>query len=388
MKYLGIEESELKSVRGFDTAKEIVQQPKIWQQVWDNIERDQSDIRGFFDDCLRDTKRIILTGAGTSAFIGISLRGVFQRETGIVTEAIPTTDLISHPGDYFQVVTPTLVISFARSGNSPESLAAVELADKICDTCYHFIITCNAEGKLANFTSKGRKYVFMLPQEANDKSLAMTSSYSSMLLSGLLVAQIKNLAATRPMLDAIVKSGEKIIQYYVKDIIEIARMDFSRAVFLGSGPNLGVATESHLKVQELTDGKVICKHDSFLGFRHGPKVVIDNKTLVFYIFSNDPHALKYEKDLVESMNKGERPLLEVGVMETEIPGLKLDYTFLFAESQGVLNEEFLSVCGVIPAQILGFFKSIELGLSPDSPSATGAITRVVEGVQIYNNTKL
>jgi tagatose-6-phosphate ketose/aldose isomerase len=116
--------------------------------------------------------------------------------------------------------------------------------------------------------------------------------------------------------------------------------------------------------------------------------VIDNKTLVFYIFSNDPHALKYEKDLVESMNKGERPLLEVGVMETEIPGLKLDYTFLFAESQGVLNEEFLSVCGVIPAQILGFFKSIELGLSPDSPSATGAITRVVEGVQIYNNTKL
>lgn len=385
MKYLGLEEDKLKTVGALDTAREIVQQPELWKKVWDNVKNEQSDIKEFFNLCTIDAKRIILTGAGTSAFIGVSLRGIFQRETGIVTEVIPTTDLVSHPGDYIQQNTPTLIISFARSGNSPESLAAVEIADNICDRCYHMIITCNGEGNLASFVPKLKKYVFLLPKEANDKSLAMTSSYSSMLLAGLIIAQIRHFESTEPMLDAIVKGGEKIINYYLQDLIEIAKMDFNRAVFLGSGPNQGVAEESHLKLQELTDGKIICKHDSFLGFRHGPKAVIDNKTLVVYLFSNDPYALKYEIDLVRSMGKGHRPMLEVGIMESPIPDLKLDRVFSFSDAQGVLDEEFLSVCGVIPAQILGFFKSRELGLSPDSPSATGAITRVVEGVQIYNN---
>ncbi len=155
-------------------------------------------------------------------------------------------------------------------------------------------------------------------------------------------------------------------------------------MFLGSGPLLGTATEAHLKLQELTDGRVICTPDSFLGFRHGPKAVVDETTLMVYLFSNQKYVLKYEKDLVQSMSKGRRPLLEIGLMESRIDGIDLHYSFPFSENGPTVDEEFLAVCSVVPAQILAFFKSLQLGLQPDTPSQTGAISRVVEGVQIYS----
>ena len=383
MKYLGLDESALIEKGALHTALEICQQPHLWEKIYESLRLQQPKLKHFLDDALRTSERIILIGAGTSAFIGLSLRGIFQRSTGLIAEAISTTDLVSHPQDYLFEDTPTLVVSFARSGNSPESEAAVGLADKLCKTCYHLIVICNAEGKLAKYPAKN-KYVFALPQEANDKSLAMTSSYSGMLLAGLLIAQLNQIENLKNTIRTLVKYGEKAISYYAEELKQIAEKDFSRAVFLGSGPLFGTATESHLKLQELTDGKIICKSDSFLGFRHGPKAVINESTLVVYIFSNDEYTLKYEKDLVESMKKGNRPLLEIGIMESKLPGINLDHKLHFSENGTAIREEFLTVYSVIPAQILGFFKSLQVGLRPDSPSFSGAITRVVEGVQIYD----
>jgi tagatose-6-phosphate ketose/aldose isomerase len=386
MKYLGFDRQELIEKGALHTALEICQQPQLWKKIYESLLLQQPELKEFLKGALAKSERIILIGAGTSAFIGLSLRGIFQRSTGRITEAISTTDLVSHPHDYLFENTPTLVISFARSGNSPESEAAVALADTLCKTCYHLIVICNADGKLVRYPAKN-KFVFALPKEANDQSLAMTSSYSGMLLAGLLIAELDQLSSLNNTVRTLIKYGEKVISYYAEELKQIAEKDFSRAVFLGSGPLFGTATESHLKLQELTDGKVICKSDSFLGFRHGPKAVINESTLVIYIFSNDEYTLKYERDLVKSMKKGNRPLLEIGIMESQLPGLNLNSNFHFAENGSVLREEFLTVCSVIPAQILGFYKSIQVGLRPDSPSYSGAITRVVEGVQIYDLKK-
>ena len=386
MKYLGLDEQLLIEKGALHTALEICQQPQLWEKIYESVLSQQPQLNHFLGEALSKCERIILIGAGTSAFIGLSLRGIFQRSTGLITEAISTTDLVSHPHDYLFEDISTLVVSFARSGNSPESEAAVALADRLCKTCYHLIVICNAEGNLAKYPAKN-KFVFGLPQEANDKSLAMTSSYSGMLLAGLLIAQLDQIAGLKNTIQTLVKYGERAISYYAEELKVIAEKDFSRAVFLGSGPLFGTATESHLKLQELTDGKIICKSDSFLGFRHGPKAVINESTLVVYIFSNDEYTLKYEKDLVESMKKGHRPLLEIGIMESKLPGISLDHKLHFAENGSAIREEFLTVYSVIPAQILGFFKSLQVGLRPDSPSFSGAITRVVEGVQIYDLKK-
>jgi tagatose-6-phosphate ketose/aldose isomerase len=384
MTYLGMELSALDQKGAAHTAREISQQPELWQKIWQEIDAQKPALHHFMATALASSQRIILSGAGTSSFVGNSLRGIFQRKTGLLTEAIATTDLVSHPKDILQPEIPTLLISFARSGNSPESVAAVSLTQEICAKSFHLVITCNPEGKLATHGVGENKYVFLLPQEANDKSLAMTSAYTGMLLTGILIARLDDLQAAKRSVDVLTGYGRKIIDYYAAELAGIAAMNFQRAVFLGSGPFYGTARESHLKVQELTDGKIVCKEDTFLGFRHGPKAVVDDATLVCYIFSNDPYASRYERDLVESMRKGHAPLVEVGIMENRLPGMHLDHILYLSDNGHGLSEEFLTVCYSLPAQILAFYKSLHLGFRPDSPSDTGAITRVVEGVQIYD----
>ena len=277
------------------------------------------------------------------------------------------------------------MISFARSGNSPESVAAIKLADEICGTCFHLIITCNEGGELANYNTASPKFVVTLPKESNDVSLAMTSSYSGMLLTCILLAKIKQLDTLETIVSTLVHYTQGFIFRYAEEFREIAKMNFQRAVFLGAASFYGTATEAGLKVQELTNGEVISKNDSFLGFRHGPKAVVNESTLLMYFLSSsDTYAFKYELDLINSMKKGTAALLEIGISEAGVQGLNLAYMFQFSEKGKKLDDDFLPLCYILPAQLLGFYKSLNLGLRPDSPSVNNDISRVVEGVQIYS----
>lgn len=382
VQYLGIEKKELETKGALFTAMEIAGQPKLWNDIYNKIEENRDEISGFINKMKAGCSRIILTGAGTSAYIGYSLEGLFNRATKITTLSVATTHLVSHPYDYFDSQTPTLMVSFARSGNSPESVAAIELAEKCVNKCYHLIITCNADGKLANYKFKNEHLLFCLPPESNDKSLAMTGSYSGMLLAALLIAEIDKIVSNKTNVDTIVSYGNTILGKYLSAINEIAKLPFNRAVFLGSGPLYGTSVEAQLKLQELTDGQVICKNDSYLGFRHGPKAVVNEYTLLVYFFSNKPDVFRYERDLVKGMKKGKKALYQLGVSESQIEKMNIDkQMFLGAENN--LPEAYLAVPFIMVGQMLGFFKSLNLNLKPDMPSVSGAISRVVEGVVIY-----
>lgn len=366
------------------TLNEITSQPDLWEKIFIQILEDKIRIRDYLQKVQPEVKKIILTGAGSSAFIGISLHGSFCRWLNIHTDAVPTTDLVSHPGDYFFKNEKIILVSFSRSGNSPESCAAINLADKFCGKCFHIIITCDPEGKVAKYQTKTESLVIILPSEANDKGLAMTGSYSGMLLTGLLLARINNIEELSGQIHHLSKYGKRIIKVYGSKLKGIARLNFERAIFLGSGPFYGTATESHLKLQELTDGTIICKKDSYLGFRHGPKAVTNENTIMIFIFSNIDYVNQYERDLIHSMQNGKKPMLTIGISEKKLPGLKFDVEIVFSGSGKIIDEELLPVCSVIPAQLLGFYKSIDLGLDPDDPSVSRAISRVVENVTIYN----
>lgn len=382
MNVLGIKYEELIEAGAGHTAAEIFQQPLVWRKIWNSARENEIASRLFLQNAVAHAKRIIITGAGTSAYIGLSLKGVWQRNTGIITEPIATTDLITHPHDYFKEDVPTLLISFARSGNSPESVAALELADKYCKQCYHLIITCNQDGQLANYQSAAAKYVFTLPPEANDKSLAMTSSYTGMLLAGILLAHVNNLDECSGSVRRIISYAETIFSTYTSLLHELTHYAFNRVFFLGSGSFFGTATEAQLKLQEFTSGKIICKSDTYLGFRHGPKIVVDENTLVVYFLSGDEYVSKYEKDLID-LPTGTAPLVELCIAESGYKNEKFKYAISLSDDGDKTDDIFLSVCYILPVQILGMLKALQLGLEPDNPSANGAITRVVEGVNIY-----
>ncbi len=384
MNYLDIEKKELEKSGAIFTAMEISGQPNLWVDIYNEVKDNKNEINDFLTHVQSKAQKVILTGAGTSAYIGFSLEGIFQRKTKITTLSIPTTHLVSHPTDYFESETPTLLISFARSGNSPESVAAVELAEKHIKTCYHLIITCNKEGQLANHAFKNNSYLFCLPPDSNDKSLAMTGSYSGMLLAALLINEIEHIDQLQGTINTMVKYGQLILTTHLHTFRRIAQMPFERAVFLGSGPLYGTCTEAQLKLQELTDGQVICKNDTYLGFRHGPKAVVNERTLMVYFLSNQPEVLRYESDLVRGMKKGKPSLFQVGICEKPTENIPLDEEICMFATNHTIPEAFLTVPFILVGQLLGFFKSLHLNLQPDSPSKSGAISRVVEGVVIYN----
>lgn len=384
MKYLDIEEAKLKVIGGLDTAKEISGQPALWIKIFHKLVKEKKNISSFQNLILKNTKKIILTGAGTSSYIGHSVEGAMQRNTGITTLSIPTTHLVSHAHDYLDKKTPTLLISFARSGNSPESIAAIKLADNYIDKCFHLIITCSEQGDLAKYSSKNKHLTLLLPPESNDKSLAMTGSYSGMLLTALLFSDFKNIENLESTVQALVSYGNELLFNKLDEIKKTVSLEFKRAVFLGSGPLFGTAMESHLKLQELTDGSVICKNDSYLGFRHGPKAVVNEETLLVYYFSNRKDVIRYELDLVKSMGVGKKPLKQIGITTKPLDIPMIDELIELEIDQSIdIEEEYLSVCYILFGQLLSFYKSIHLKLQPDSPSTTGAISRVVKGVTIY-----
>lgn len=367
----------------FYTESEITGQPDLWQSVFDLIVAKKQIISNFMKPIL-DLKdlRIILTGAGSSAFIGKSIQSVFQIETQKITQAIATTDLVTHPQSFYLKSIPTLLVSFARSGNSPESIEAVKLADTYCDTIFHLIITCNKDGELAQRPISNNSFALILPDAANDKGLAMTGSFTSMLLAITLIARLNRISSLQSSLDTLKEFSTEILYKYLPLIQKSIKMIFDRVIFLGSGTLLGIAQECHLKLQELTDGRIICKYDSYLGFRHGPRAVINDSTLIVYLFSEDDRVFRYEKDLVESISASSNPppTISFGRNTNHLKNSILDIVFTKPIES---PDYFYFISAVLIGQLLGFYKSLELGLNPDNPSTSGAISRVVQGVTIY-----
>jgi len=384
----GLSNEQLHALGAYHTATEISGQPQLWLKTWLYLYNVRRELKDFLLPLYeKDHLQIILTGAGTSAYVGDVLQGVFLKDRKVQARSVATTDIVTHPGHYFHPQQTTLLISFARSGNSPESIKAVQLANEVCSRIFHLVITCNADGALAKEVKGTNSFVFTLPPESNDLSLAMTGSFTSMLLSGLLIARLEELADLKDEVRRLADYGTKILQSYFPVLHEAAQLDFDRAVFLGSGIFQGIARESHLKLQELTDGQVICKFDTFLGFRHGPKAVITPHTLMVYLFSNRDYVQQYERDLVEAVVNGQKGILGIGIMEHAISGVHLDSHIILSDDGVRLDESLLTPAMVLPAQMIAFLKSIHLGLEPDNPSRSGTITRVVQGVKLYPFSK-
>lgn len=366
------------------TETEILGQPELWLKLWKSFPSIKPELLNYLDKIFKNKNiRIILTGAGTSAFIGDVLLGAFNKQFQNPVSAIATTDLITHPELYLNKNNEYLIISFARSGNSPESSQAILLTEELSNQAYHLIITCNNESELLKTVSNKNHFNFLMPPEADDKGLAMTGSFTTMLLAGLLITRIYDDYELEEQFNLLYKYGQKILYEYARDIKQAATFDFKRAVFLGSGMLKGIARESQLKLQELTDGNIVCKYDSFMGFRHGPKAVVDENTLIVYLFSNNKYVNHYEIDLVNANVSGRKNLFTIGVMEQEITAPGIDLQIILSDNGKNIKEDFLTVASVLPAQLLGFYKSLLLGLNPDSPSKSGMIHRVVQGVKVY-----
>lgn len=387
-KILGIDLETLKSCKGLNTAKEIAQQPSVWIEAINNLYDNKEAIKNFIDKFTSQINyRIILTGAGTSAFAGETCEPYLTRLLNKKVEAIATTDLVANPQNYFIKDIPTLLISFARSGNSPESIHAVKLANEIVKELYQVIITCNENGKLALKTKEDEKSLLLLmPPQTNDLGFAMTSSFTTMVLSCIGVFNIDKIEYLMEDTKKLSKSVENFIEINLEQINKLANEDFERIIYLGSGTSKGISRESALKVLELTAGNVNASYDTPLGFRHGPKSVINDESITIIYISNESYTRLYDLDLVKEMlahRKKDKVILIGANIEQKLKD-KADYVFNIENIDYYIeNEALLPLQQIMFGQILSFLKSKKLGITPDNPCPTGEVNRVVQGVILH-----
>ena len=355
------------------TAQEIAHQPAVWAEA--TALADGSDIAAWIAQALADPRtRVVFTGAGTSAYIGDSLVPVVSRRWGRTVESVPSTDLVAAPRSVFPADVPTLLVSFARSGNSPESVAAVDLADAVLPHCRHLVITCNPEGALAAASAtRSNARLLVLPARTNDRAFAMTSSFTTMLL---VAARLFGVIERAP-----VEAGTAALRQGAAVARELVDAGFDRIVYLGGNALHGLARESALKMLELTDGQVIAMHETPLGFRHGPKTIVNETTLVVMFISNDPLVRAYDLDLLRELRADARAqrVFAIGGQGKDLaPGVDLVVEGL--ENAG----EFDTIAPfVVVAQLLALRRSASLQLTPDHPSRSGTVNRVVRGVVIH-----
>src|SRR4051794_9142162 len=282
--HLGLRPDELSSSGALWTAREIEQQPQSLQRTHALVAGLHAELRKFLAPVADNPlARIVLTGAGTSAYIGACIAPVLDAQLAARVEAVPTTDIVSSPHLYLHAGRPTLLVSFGRSGNSPESLQAVTLAESLITDVRHLVVTCNADGAL-NKARLRQAQTLVLPEETHDVSFAMTSSFSCMMYATL--TAFAKAGAFDGRIGAIAQATRRVIQES-RALQELAAQNVERVVYLGSGPFQYLAREATLKLGELTNGTVATCFDSPLGFRHGPKTFVNARTLVFVFVSND-----------------------------------------------------------------------------------------------------
>ncbi len=379
--HLGLDESELERLGGLWTAREIAQQPAMLLETQALLMARRAEIEAFLQPLLASPAlRVILTGAGTSAFIGECLAPVLSTRLGRRVQAIPTTDLVCAPHLYFEADTPTVLVSFGRSGNSPESVAAVELADRLVTNLHHLVITCNAEGALATYAQGARGLTVQLPEATHDRSFAMTSSFSCMTYAALAV--FSDIAAMDRRVEAIARATEGVINDYTAVMRTAAAEGYERVVYLGSHIFQGLARESGLKLLELTNGAQVTMFDSPLGFRHGPKTIVNNRTLIVVFFSNNAYTRSYDIDLLDELRRDNDAARVIAISAQDGVGLSKSDEVSIKGLETADDAELLFPYIIAP-QIFAFFASLRLGLTPDQPNTSGRVNRVVQGVRIH-----
>jgi tagatose-6-phosphate ketose/aldose isomerase len=379
MNYLGHPQAELETAGGIWTAREIAQQPAAWTNIERRMTSEAGALRAFLDPLLeRRDLRVVLTGAGSSSFVGECLAPALKRRTRLRVDAVATTDLVGSPDSCLEPTVPTLLVSFARSGNSPESVAALSLAEQGMTDCHHLIVTCNREGDLYRQGQQQRNaHVVLLPQETNDRGFAMTSSFTGMMLAAALAFDLLPQDRTATLANW----ATHVLEAGLPFATHLARSGFERVVYLGSREFAGLAREAALKMLELSDGRIVSVAETPMGFRHGPKTIVNGKTLVVMFLCNDPYTRRYEMDLL-------RELRADGVAARVVALHAGDGNAVPAEGiavPGAAGASDLGLCFpfAVFAQTLAFLQSLNLGLRPDTPNARGVVNRVVQGVSIY-----
>ena len=346
------------------TLQEILQQPDLWPTTFARTE----GVDGV------DPANAIITGAGTSAYAAEAIAGAWPG-----AKAIPSGDLLLSSRNEIEArnrgfVEHGTLVSLARSGDSPESVATLNKIRHLFPAVRHIVITCNPDGRLAKVP---KVETILLDPRTNDRSLVMTSSFTNLVLAGMCLTHRRELG---PVLEGICRRLRQALPAIDTTAEEAAQAGPDRIAILTPPDLKPLAAEVSLKILEMTAGKIPPLHDSFLGVRHGPMSYLRSDSLVLCWLSSEPAKQLYELDLIEELrtkNLGRLILIAP-------PGIVPNAGDMNIPAVAPELPDSLRIPFEIPfGQLLAYRLSLRCGLDPDNPSPNAVITRVVQGFRLH-----
>ena len=381
-----------KSERGLvHTPSEIWQQPDTWLTTCQLAAARRSALSDF----LRvsgigrgsASPAVYLVGAGTSDYTGRALAPLLRARWGADAWPIASTTLLTEFDQFHRPGKEYFWISFSRSGESPEGVALLERALTRSSQIRHLVITCNPSGPMARLCAQhaDRAFAFVLDDSVNDRGLAMTSSFTNMLLAGQCIAHLEHFPDFATLVPQLSHAGRQLLSVAAETVAEITSLACSRACFIGSAALRGVADECALKVVELTSGKVTTLAETPLGLRHGPLSSVDSQTVFVAFLSSDPRRRNYELDLLREIDRKRLGRVRIAVTAGDGADAASLVDYVLPVGFGLdFSDELRPILDVLPGQLIGLFASMRSGLKPDNPSPNGAITRVVQPIPLYS----
>lgn len=381
-----------KAERGLEfTPREIWQQPDTWSSTY----KRSRERRGDLTEALRkagigrgstSSPTVYLLGAGTSDYAGRGLAPLLRRHWNCEVGVVPSTTMLTEFDEYHRAGREYLWISFSRSGDSPEGVALLERALERRREIQHLVITCNRQGAMAQLCARNadRALALVLDDAVNDRGLAMTSSFSNMVLAGQCLANLDELDTFGDVVAQMSDAGRKFLPAAADVASAITMLGCTRGCFVGAGALRAVADESALKVVELSAGKVTTMSETPLGLRHGPMSAVDGRTLFVAYLSSEARRRSYELDLLREIDRKRlgRVRVVVSAHGTEDVSSLADYSLALSSASN-LSDDYRPVLDVMLGQLIGLFASMHCGLKPDQPSPNGAISRVVQPIKLY-----
>lgn len=365
----------------FHTLREICQQPSTWMQTCELMCGRAASLQSI----LAGISSLTLTGSGSSEYAGDCVRIALQNELGVVTQATSGGVLLAHGSKALPPGRPGLMVSLARSGDSPESVGALALMLRTEPEIRHLVLTCNEAGSLARtYQRDPRVAVITLGEQTNDQGLVMTSSFTNLVLAARFPGLLAQPERYRTICEQLSRTASDLIYEHLGTLAGVAKEPFKRALFLGSGSRFGAAREAALKMLEMTAGRVSTMCETYLGLRHGPMSYVHKDTLVICFLSSHPTLRAYEADLLRELDQKDLGLMKV-IVGQAVPSDLVQENDVVLECKGLgqLGDENFPVIDVIAGQLLAFFRCLEEGLHPDLPSEGGVINRVVQTFALH-----
>jgi tagatose-6-phosphate ketose/aldose isomerase len=372
------------------TLREIAQQPVTWVETAARVAGRADEVAAALATLHAGgtAGSLVLTGSGSSLYAGECLAPALQATLKMPVRAVSAGELLMQPAAFLPERGPCLLVSFGRSGNSPESCGAVDAVREAAPDCRHLLVTCNAQGRLATrYRDDPRVLCLLLDDQTNDRSLVMTSSFTNMVLAARLLGLSGDVASYLSYGASVARAGAHVLLRHSDALAGIGRGAYGSAVYLGSGSRYGSAREAALKMLEMTDGRVKTFAETYLGLRHGPMCAVDDDALVVCFLSSDPVTRAYETDLVRELARKELGGRRV-VVGHDVPA------GLYSAQDVVVDVPELEAIGdggaplvdVLVGQLLAAFRCLSLGLRPDMPADDGVINRVVEDFALHRRS--